>query len=763
MDNPIPPDPELLLAHARFVRQTAHALLRGDDRVDDVVQDTFMAALTSGPRSPASIRAWLAGVVRNLAFTVRRRDSSRGRREAAAANRGRSLPRPEEIAEREEARRRMVSAVLSLRDPYRTAVLLRYYEDLPPREIAQILEVPVETARTRVRRGLALLREEMERGQRGRSGSWAGGVALLIPGARLEPALTGGTAAAAAGGVVVGTKLKLGVALVIVALFCVGIVQWQAGPTDHDTPALPDVVDRGPGVDAGDGDFDVADPPRGTGQTPGARGASPADTDRSRREAADATAPRMWRPGPVGTVRGEVEITSSGEPIRGVEVLLEPDVGPDTGGAGQKKIRTTTDDKGGFSFESLDPGKYRITFLHPRYAHRSLTGVRVDAKGGIQGLVAVLSSDPDTFGSVEGRATGPDRMPLANRVVVVHAHEPAVWVETVTDESGEYRVDRLLGGHYFISLLGESEPNPRPAAKDSMDLWKRFVVAEIRPRETTRTDFIGYGALTGVVVDSEDRPMPGLTIQISPVVRESGIVVKKGETDPEGRFRIENAGLGAHHVRVKHMKEGWTITADTLALTGNDQETRIRLASGVIEGSVLLAEEKVPPSTKRLYPTVLLSPPDPDREGAWGPHVALAYPDWKGKLRIRGVRPGRYRLRVVLKGYVTWEKIVELEPGRSLSGIEIALRKLRMGTLKVKVRDPEGKPVDGLFLHYGTPGGEYRSLWPERPEPGVYIDRKVEVGEWTVVAARSGLKSAGAKVRITEGEVTKVQMTVEPE
>ena len=100
MSHQIPPAPELLLAHAGFVRRTAHALLGGDDRVDDVVQDTFMAALTSGPRSSASIRAWLAGVVRNLALTVRRRDSSRGRREAVAASRERSLPRPEEIAER---------------------------------------------------------------------------------------------------------------------------------------------------------------------------------------------------------------------------------------------------------------------------------------------------------------------------------------------------------------------------------------------------------------------------------------------------------------------------------------------------------------------------------------------------------------------------------------------------------------------------------------------------------------------------------------
>ena len=562
---------------------------------------------------------------------------------------------------------------------------------------------------------------------------------------------------------VAGTKRKLGLAVVIVALFCVGIPQWQAA----DAPDRPDVVDRKTGVgDRGseeDSELAVAEPPRGTGPTSDASGPGPADPAAPHRPATGEKPRRAWRPGPIGTVRGSVEIRGFGESVRGVEVLLEADSGPGSGGAGQKKIRAVTDDEGGFSFEGLKPGTYRVTFLDPRFAHRSLTGVAIDGRGGIEGLVAVLSSDPDTFGSVEGRATGPDRMPLANRVVVVHAQRPAVFVETVTDEDGHYRVDRLLGGHYFVSLLGKRDEMPEIDARGGADLWQRFVVAEVRPRETTRSDFTGYGALSGVVVDQEDRPMPDLMIEISPVVREGEIVVRKGETDDEGRFRIENAGLGAYHIRIRHRKEGWAITADTLALTGNDQETRVRLASGTIEGKILLAGENVPPAKKKLYPGILLYPHDPGREDTWGAHVAVTYPDWKGKFRIRGVRSGRYRLSVALKGHAPWERIVELGPGKNRDGIEILLRRLRLGTVKVTVRDPDGKPMEGITLHFGTPGGWYRSLRPERPEPGVYIDRTVEVGEWTVVAARSGLKSAGAKVRVVEGAVAEVEITVERE
>ena len=62
----VPPDPLAadLLVHAGFVRAVARATLRGDADVEDVVQETWVAALQSGPRPGGSLRAWLGGVVR---------------------------------------------------------------------------------------------------------------------------------------------------------------------------------------------------------------------------------------------------------------------------------------------------------------------------------------------------------------------------------------------------------------------------------------------------------------------------------------------------------------------------------------------------------------------------------------------------------------------------------------------------------------------------------------------------------------------------
>lgn len=56
----------------------------------------------------------------------------------------------------------MRSALDALPPAQREAVALRYLEGLPPREIAAMLDVPVETVRTRAKRGLAQLRRDLE-------------------------------------------------------------------------------------------------------------------------------------------------------------------------------------------------------------------------------------------------------------------------------------------------------------------------------------------------------------------------------------------------------------------------------------------------------------------------------------------------------------------------------------------------------------------------------------------------------------------------
>lgn len=171
-------EPDLLLAHADWVRSLARALVRDPGAADDVEQEVWIRALESPPRHGENVRGWLRQVARNVA-------RQRGRGEARRASREEAVARPEavdstsEVAERVALQREVAGQALALEEPYRSVVLLRYFEDLPPRRIATRLEVPVETVRTRLARGLAQLRTRMD-GEYGDRSSWCAALAPLL-------------------------------------------------------------------------------------------------------------------------------------------------------------------------------------------------------------------------------------------------------------------------------------------------------------------------------------------------------------------------------------------------------------------------------------------------------------------------------------------------------------------------------------------------------------------------------------------------------
>ncbi len=171
-----PVDIEALLRHREFVRRLARRLVRDEARADDVVQETYVAALRNPPRHAGALRAWLATVVRKLAWTQTRGESRRAARERSSAPRA-TAPRPEEVLERAEWHRRLVNHVMQLEEPYRSTVLLRYFEELNSSEIARLHGVPAATVRTRLRRGLEQLRKKLDAQEGHRE--WLAGLALL--------------------------------------------------------------------------------------------------------------------------------------------------------------------------------------------------------------------------------------------------------------------------------------------------------------------------------------------------------------------------------------------------------------------------------------------------------------------------------------------------------------------------------------------------------------------------------------------------------
>lgn len=149
---------DLVSATARM-RHLARALLGCPHDAEDVAQDAWCQALGTAEtvRDPD---AWLRGVARNVARHHRRADRRRRRREGMAA-RDESESASSLAYEHLEALRRVVAAVYSLRQPYRSALVLQYVVGLSAAEAANVLGVNRATLRSQVHRGLELLRTEL--------------------------------------------------------------------------------------------------------------------------------------------------------------------------------------------------------------------------------------------------------------------------------------------------------------------------------------------------------------------------------------------------------------------------------------------------------------------------------------------------------------------------------------------------------------------------------------------------------------------------
>jgi RNA polymerase sigma-70 factor (ECF subfamily) len=174
---------EQILADDRFVRRMAVQLMQDDATADDVTQEVYLKALAAGPDSGGSLRAWLRTLVRRLVADLRRGSARRARREALASKPESTGPESL-LLEREEVRRRLIAAVMDLGPPRSTVVLLRYFEDAPPRVIAARLGMPVNTVRTHLKRSLASLRETLGAQSRSDGSTFLKALPLLVTGSR---------------------------------------------------------------------------------------------------------------------------------------------------------------------------------------------------------------------------------------------------------------------------------------------------------------------------------------------------------------------------------------------------------------------------------------------------------------------------------------------------------------------------------------------------------------------------------------------------
>jgi RNA polymerase sigma-70 factor (sigma-E family) len=128
------------------------------DRVlaEDLVQEAFVRLATRFPelRDPGAFGAYLRTTVTNLARSHYRRVSTERtylEREAGT-----------QVTTRDpESHPELWDAVLRLPPRQRAAIALRYYEDLPVGQVADVLGCPAGTVKSLASRGIAQLRRDL--------------------------------------------------------------------------------------------------------------------------------------------------------------------------------------------------------------------------------------------------------------------------------------------------------------------------------------------------------------------------------------------------------------------------------------------------------------------------------------------------------------------------------------------------------------------------------------------------------------------------
>ena len=167
---------DIMRQHQRRVYRVIYLLVRDADTADTLTQECFLRAYQKRAsfRGECRIETWILRIAVNLV-----RDHGKNRRasfwkrlvglddgEAPTPGRG-NFPHREPSAERALLAREELEAVWnalsSLSPQQRTIFFLRYEEEMPLAQIADLLEVKVGTVKTQLSRATGKLREMKEK------------------------------------------------------------------------------------------------------------------------------------------------------------------------------------------------------------------------------------------------------------------------------------------------------------------------------------------------------------------------------------------------------------------------------------------------------------------------------------------------------------------------------------------------------------------------------------------------------------------------
>ena len=162
---------QLVLRWERPIYALAYRVIGREEDARDVAQETFLRAFRAlgGFKGQAKFSSWLYRITLNLC-----RDWIRKERRTPVSQApegidiielaGEATPNDtiEQLIGRAQLSKAVSKAMASLPEEQRTAIILKEYHGLTFQEIADMLDCPLSTVKTRLYQGLSVVRKQLE-------------------------------------------------------------------------------------------------------------------------------------------------------------------------------------------------------------------------------------------------------------------------------------------------------------------------------------------------------------------------------------------------------------------------------------------------------------------------------------------------------------------------------------------------------------------------------------------------------------------------
>jgi RNA polymerase sigma factor (sigma-70 family) len=602
------------------LHRLARSLAGGD--ANDLIQDAAVDALARPPGDVDDTRPlapWLAAVVRNRWRMTRRGQARRLAREQAAVI-GDEVAAVDDPLDRARALARLADALVALDEPFRAAIIARYFDGESAADMARRLGVPAGTVRWRVKTGLARLR------------------------ARLEPRTLRAIAPVLLlRGAAVTTKTKLAIAAaVVIAAALAGGYAWQARggdaavATGSGRPAMPALHVPTPAAVA---TVPVAAPPSQARARVG-------DLDGG------------------GVVRGRVIDWSRGDGVDGAELVFASDAGA-----------LTVHSSAGGAFE-VAPGKpgelVLVAATKPGYlpyapeygtspvrlhvvAARVVDGVAVFLYPALDYHGVVTDGGKPVAGAVVKLLGTPEREQVLDKL-------PTEWT---TDANGEFTF-HASDNAVLEATRGARRGTARLDGNVAVSHRMVIELSDRAPRDAT---------IAGVVVDASGAPIADAIVRADPDdgPRLAGVAVRAtafATSGADGSFAIANVDRGAYTVSAA--ADGFA-PGDDMPAIAPARAVRLVLDAGAqLTGTVVTTDRAAVPS----FTLLVFRKVGAGRELV----VSRSIVDAGGAFAVR-VEPGDYELTASATGWAPSALVpghpgqpaeLVVTPGATLSGTVVS-------------------------------------------------------------------------------------------